>query len=1041
MPTLIERLTDKIVRDHAIIFVGSTFQARPGDKTRLDLIADRLATEIDYDGKERDLATVAFAYEQETSRPELIRALKQALESIETPDEDIYTRFADSLAPFSKVITTRFDQVLEDAISDVKHQRVTPIITDADVLLLDESRVALIKIRGDLDRQDTLKITTQDLERLFSDVRVLNDVVRAFFATKTLIFIGYDLNDPLFRKFFDWITQRLSLYRRQAYAIVTQDMRSWDAKYWQNNKVDVHVTEYLGEFLDSLAASVKDALPEARQVPVFAANPLEPLVSAPPPDEPYKALDSYTETDIAIFTGRYLEGQRLKNRILANRMVVVYGESGTGKTSLLRAGVLPELARERALLATAVPTPGQDLVQLLYENLLEIGAHTHLDQLDPGDLPALIKRWQSELDGPIVLVIDQFEQFFIAYGTAQERKPVAEQLRQLYDDKDIDLRLVFVIREDFLGRLHLLDESDLLPGIMDARYRLERLGPGSARAAIEKPAKLFGVTWEQELVDQLVEELSADAGIAPPQLQIICKTLYDNAATRADESGMLFGQITMQDFLDAGGTAQILGNYVDDVLESLPSTKRDTARALLGAMVSSSQTKLRLPVAELARAAETDVATAVPLLNHLSDRRLVSRYEVGENPQDLEYELTHDYLAPHIAQLLGNEFMDRQHARELLRSAVPRWQTEGQLLSPGDLRLINRLQGQLAITSEERVAVYAASAAYDLNQESWKTGLESDQEQTTLLKLADFEEDFVRKNATAQLGPYESDAVAQHLAQTAIEDDDDSVRETAVLAIIQSDRLDAVQAIVDHFDENSINAGAALVTLRDQLPETDMLIPADKKPEIRKTARRRRWQRHRRSILLATGRGALGGSIAMGLGFWLFTGLDGLQSGSGPFDIAVLIVSFVLFGGLLGAIMLGLGAFVYHAIKNVLDNGTRPAWIAASIVTGLLNGFIFMLLSYSYPVGRNLPQAFTAGFILGSALCLVVLAPPLSNRYLRLLATTAISLAFYLLVKLLDLPFAINNPLYLLLAAIVTAFGFFFAFPRPGQSRVQVTLD
>ena len=347
----------------------------------------------------------------------------------------------------------------------------------------------------------------------------------------------------------------------------------------------------------------------------------------------------------------------------------------------------------------------------------------------------------------------------------------------------------------------------------------------------------------------------------------------------------------------------------------------------------------------------------------------------------------------------------------------------------------------LVCIEEELEAVFAASAAYDLHQKSWKAALHSQQVTATLLKLANFEEVFVRENATAQLGFYQSEATAAQLAEAAIADDHESVRETAVNAIIQSARLDAVQKIIERLDGGTAHARAALVTLRDQLPEVDAMIPADIRSEIRRNVRRNRWQRHRRSILLAAGRGALGGAIAMGFGFWLFLNLDGLNPEADIFDLFSLFVSSILVGGLLGAMMLGAGAFVYQAVKSILDEGNRPAWIAASIVAGLLNGLLFMFVSFINPVGRILLPALISGFVMGSALCLVVLAPPLSNRYARFAATAAVSLAFYLLLRLLEMPFGINNVVLLLLAALVTAAGFFFAFPRSEESITASTQD
>ncbi len=70
------------------------------------------------------------------------------------------------------------------------------IVRDTDVSFFDESKLTLIKIQGDIDQPDSLVITEDDVEDFISNLPTLSDVVRAFFATKTLIFLGYDLESP-----------------------------------------------------------------------------------------------------------------------------------------------------------------------------------------------------------------------------------------------------------------------------------------------------------------------------------------------------------------------------------------------------------------------------------------------------------------------------------------------------------------------------------------------------------------------------------------------------------------------------------------------------------------------------------------------------------------------------------------------------------------------------------------------------------------------------------------------------------------------------
>ena len=106
-----------------------------------------------------------------------------------------------------------------------------------------------------------------------------------------------------------------------------------------------------------LATAVSTQLASSEPIPLY--NPLAPLAQPEKPGQPYKALDSFGWQDAAIFNGRSDHAQRLGRRILAHPLTVLYGESGSGKTSLLQAGVLPWLAQRHTLLTVAQPAPSE----------------------------------------------------------------------------------------------------------------------------------------------------------------------------------------------------------------------------------------------------------------------------------------------------------------------------------------------------------------------------------------------------------------------------------------------------------------------------------------------------------------------------------------------------------------------------------------------------------------------------------------------------------------------------------------------------------
>ncbi len=676
-PDLPTTLANLIVQDNAVLFVGSTLRPSASHPHLTDALAEALATRLlaRLPGSrldERTLPAVAEAFEAATDRVELIRALREEMARLEPGRDPIHQLIADAVLPSTKVITMRFDQALEQTLERFGKEYVV-IARDVDVSSFDETRIVLIKLLGDSAQEKSLVLTKTDINSFLSRLPALSDVIRALFATKTLIFLGYDLNSDLFQRFFEQVNHNLSAFSRPAYAIVEGPVDELKRLTWEKKNVKLFVREPVA-FLEALAQAVKQATPPA---------PPAPPPSLPLPPRPYKGAESFTRADSAIFEGRGEERTRLANRLLARRLVLLYGESGSGKTSLLQAGIQPELERQHAGLAITLPTAGESLATGWLRALREQG---HDAGEGDGALPALIRAWGQANNAPLVLALDQAEGFFLAYS-APEQEAALATMRELLHDRSLDVRLLLVVREDFLGRLPALEAS--LPGLMEASFRLEALRREQARAAIEEPARLFGVRWESALVERLLVELydGARGGIAPPPLQLVCSTLYRR--TIEEGNGRAEQRITLAQYEALGGTEAILGGFLDQTLLSLPAAQQPAARSLLAALVSSSGVKQRLALPYLARVAELSPAEADAILNHLCEQGVVRRYEIGAGGAGqaarLEYELTHEFLAAHIARWLDETFWLVQRAREIVRAALPAWQAELALLPPAQL--------------------------------------------------------------------------------------------------------------------------------------------------------------------------------------------------------------------------------------------------------------------------------------------------------------------------------------------------------------------
>ncbi len=1025
MTDLVAELAQLIVRDNAILFVGASLRQAAQGPPAAEQIADALAARIDYQRADRSLPAVARDFEVLRGRRALIAALREESERLGDHPAAIHHLIADAVLPTTKIITNRFDRSLEQALDQVGKPYVL-IVRDTDVPFFDASKVTLIKLQGDLSQPDSLIVTEDDLDSFVARLPTISDVVRAFFATKSLIFLGYDLASDAFKRFFRQVTRNLASYRRVAYAIAPQPLDAVEQRYWESQSVQVHVYDPL-DFLQMLAESVKAAV---RPPPTSADS----LSSSPPPvlpDRPYKALASFTAADAAIFSGRMEESQRLTNRILAHRVVILHGESGSGKTSLLQAGVSPLLAQQRAALALCAPAPAQPLLDLIRD------AFSASDDQGPdvplagtSSLADLIRARQRAQEGPVVLAIDQFEQFLLLYSPAERAAAVAA-LADLAADRSLDLRLVLVIRDDFLGRLQTFESR--WPGLLDVRFRLDRLGREEARAAIEGPAALFGVSWEPALVEALLDDLApsadgAEASIAPPQLQIVCDRLYQAATATA--TVVRGASITLALYRQLGGAAAILGDHLDAALGELPLEQQPTARALLGALVSSAGVKQRLALPALARAADVAPADAAAILDALVRQRIVQRYELAGQmgAASLEYELTHDTLAARIARWLGEEFWAAQRLREIVRAGLLAWQRHGRLLAPDDLKLAAAQQGRVRLAPEETQLLYAAAVAYAADASPWQVDLAPEGRRLILLRLLQHDVPAVRAQAVAHL-PAVADAEASAaLAEAALADPDAAVRAAAAVAIAQPSAVGAapydeaaLAALVEAVGQPTRAAAArrALALIRDRQPACQPALPPSLRGPLQREAWRARWQRRRDAILFAALRGLQGGFWGLGLGLGLFLGLNSLvasgfdriawQAAIGAMSVGVPLA------GVIGALAAGAAAFARAVLSSVEDRPRpRRAWALAIAVGAAVMGIGFVFLGAIFAGTLQIARAIAAGALIGGCLTAAAALPDRLPPLARPLLASAVGIAGFVLAWRLGLLF--NQVFWWLLA-------------------------
>lgn len=270
--------------------------------------------------------------------------------------------------------------------------------------------------------------------------------------------------------------------------------------------------------------------------------------------EPYVGPRPFQREDQELFFGRADESNDLVSLITAHPIVLLYAQSGAGKTSLLNARVIPMLEQEEfdvlgPLRVTRELTPGFDYKEVnlymfnaLSGNVREAGDPSSLAQL-PFDryLKKIYPTSEGRLVKPCVVIFDQFEELFTFYPERWEnRRGFFEQISQALEDPL--LRVVLAMREDYIAELEPYE--DLLPERLRTRFRLERLREEAALLAIEGPLKKgpleeSGFGFAPDVAKKLVNDLltipfQPITGGANPkgeyveavQLQVVCRALW-----------------------------------------------------------------------------------------------------------------------------------------------------------------------------------------------------------------------------------------------------------------------------------------------------------------------------------------------------------------------------------------------------------------------------------------------------------------------------------------------------------------------------------
>ena len=398
-------------------------------------------------------------------------------------------------------------------------------------------------------------------------------------------------------------------------------------------------------------------------------------VVAVPKGSAFRGLLPFEEDDREQFFGREIETGALFDLVTYGefRFGVLTGESGCGKTSLLCAGLMPRL-RESGYLPVYVrlrADPEEALKKALRAAAPEIRAL-------PDDPKACLHVVGESARKPLVLVFDQFEEFFSRLQTRSERAQFLSFVGKSYSDETLAAKFLFCVREDALFRIAEFDDYVTEPLAARNRFHLRKLEEAQATDVIERLVRAANIPFESGLAARVCRDLAVEGAVLSTELQIVCQRM---------QSGRIF---SLQAYREIGGKENLIQGYLEDVIRALGD--EDAAKGILYCLIGEGNTKATLTAKEIGDRVKRDEARIRAMLSTLTQARLV---RATNEQEPISYELVHEYLIERINALVGGTAEIARRADLVLRSWAARYVYDKKTRMPlGDWWLIVRHSGR-----------------------------------------------------------------------------------------------------------------------------------------------------------------------------------------------------------------------------------------------------------------------------------------------------------------------------------------------------------
>jgi len=455
---------------------------------------------------------------------------------------------------------------------------------------------------------------------------------------------------------------------------------------------------------------------------------------------PYVGLTYFTEEDALFFFGREPERRIIKANLMASRLTLVYGPSGVGKSSLLRAGLARDLrtTAEQAVDAGRIPesigvvfSSWRDEPLLALADAIATRIRDLLGDLAPEPVPPsehlseFLASWGERLDArardleaetgvrqpqhvELLLVLDQFEEYFVYHPDEEGAGTFAGEFPRAVNKRGLRANFLVSIREDAYTLLDRFEDD--IPNLFGHNIRIEHLDRAAAEQAIRAPVHRYNELWPSEAApsdveDELVEAVlvqvrtgsvafgrggggvvdadpaSEELRVETPFLQLVMERLW------SQEVGAQGSVLRLATLKKLGGAQAIVHAHLGQAISALDDDERGLAASVFARLVTPSGSKIAYLPSDLATLEKVPLEQLTALLPRLADARILRAIAPAPGESEPRYEIFHDVLAPAILQWRAS-FAAEQEQREAAEEERKRFEESRRRLRGRLLRVV-----------------------------------------------------------------------------------------------------------------------------------------------------------------------------------------------------------------------------------------------------------------------------------------------------------------------------------------------------------------